>query len=276
MDPGLAMLAGSLVSGGANLFGGMTSAAGAAAMNAANTANSWQMWNAQRDFAFQQSQDQMNFQREMSSTAYQRATADMKAAGLNPILAYQQGGASTPAGAGLGASGSPARMENTEAEKGRAMGAAASSALDAARGLADIDNLRANNALIKEQTEKTSAEKAKVGIDAMKSAAETDLTKGHTANLPQVLKLLTGQTAAAEAAAGASHAQAAATTQDARRKEQYGDSVFGGIANTVERIVQRFAPVVKQRVESAAPTAKGSSQVPLLRDQPDHWLYKKR
>ena len=42
-----------------------------------------------------------DFQREMSNTAYQRAMADMRKAGLNPLLVGKLGGASTPSGRGV-------------------------------------------------------------------------------------------------------------------------------------------------------------------------------
>lgn len=50
-------------------------------------------------FGMYQARKQMKFQERMSGSAYQRAVADMRAAGINPIMAAFKGGASTPGGA---------------------------------------------------------------------------------------------------------------------------------------------------------------------------------
>lgn len=53
-----------------------------------------------RDFSANQAEIQRGYQSTMSNTAYQRASADMKSAGLNPMMMFGSGGAaSTPSGA---------------------------------------------------------------------------------------------------------------------------------------------------------------------------------
>lgn len=133
---------------GASAGGGVASALGASEANAANMELGGQ---------------QMAFQERMSSTAYQRAVADMRAAGVNPALAYQMGGASTPYGA------LPV-MSNVNA----GIPSAVSSAIEGYQTgkqldllKAQVDNAKANNVLIAEQAAKTMEEGKQAAIDTV-------------------------------------------------------------------------------------------------------------
>lgn len=102
---------------------------------------------------------QMAFQEQMSSTAYQRAMKDMKKAGLNPMLAYSQGGASAPSGAS-----SPAQDILTPA---------VATAQQAKRLNAEVKNMEETNKNIGEQNKNLQAERHRIGSSTKQIEANT-------------------------------------------------------------------------------------------------------
>jgi len=102
VDP---FITGSIIAGGASLAGSLFAG----------------------DVSRRSARDQMRFMESMSSSAHQREVADLRAAGLNPILSATGGpGASTPQGAGY-------EMDPTIGSR------TASSALDIALGKGQVN-----------------------------------------------------------------------------------------------------------------------------------------
>lgn len=129
---------------GADIFGGLLQ------QDAQQSAN-------RRNIALQR--EQREWEEHMSNTAYRRATADMQAAGLNPMLAYSQGGASTP--------NVSAATVDPEDATGRAVSSAGGKAMQALQ----LQNVAVNNKILEQKLEQermaTNRERVRMGQAAV-------------------------------------------------------------------------------------------------------------
>jgi len=182
---------GSAISG---LAGGVLGFMGQQSTNQKN----WDIANAANLQSAANAREQMDFQERMRATQYQTAIDDMKKAGLNPMLAYSQGGAGVPTGAA--GSVSTAKMEN-------ALGAGVSGYQQLATNNADLDLKASQTSATSAQAIKTEADTIQTKALTLKAAEDTALSTQQKTNLEAQIRKLDEEIANLRATRGLTHAQ---------------------------------------------------------------------
>lgn len=132
--------AGLITAGGgvlSSIFGGLF---GKSAQSSANRMN------------IKLNRENRDWMERMSNTEWQRGVEDMKKAGMNPMLAYSQGGASSPSNSAATVMPEDAMARGVSSAFDKAV-----QGVSVAQGLANVKRTEAETAQIKEATRSTSA-----------------------------------------------------------------------------------------------------------------------
>ncbi|QXP07851.1 MAG: DNA pilot protein [Arizlama microvirus] len=221
----------SVVAEGAGMAAGLPPGTGSAVMGALGAAGSYFGTQSQNAANAAQNQAQMDFQREMSNTSYQRAVKDLQAAGLNPMLAYSQGGASTPVG-------SQALMQNV-------LGNTATSGSQAYQAAAQSNNLIQQNENLKAQVQLTDNQ-------SDKTRAETLNILDDNPNIKARYKQILADTFMKDEIAKTSSAQAGLALQQTKYNKELTDLAKTGSAPSSSKPIYQDVKQIAREAYSAS------------------------
>lgn len=147
-------------------------------INSAGNAFNAEEARKQREFDQYEAAVARDWQNQMRATQYQTAVGDMKAAGLNPMLAYQQGGAGTPTGA-------TARGSAAHATQPIPMQNSTLAGLNAAMAAAQIKNVQSQTTVNEKTAEKVEAETPQVIASTGQIKQQTENLKAEMFNIKE-------------------------------------------------------------------------------------------
>ena len=206
----------------------------------------------QMKFGKSQSAVQRKFQKRMSNSQYQRAMEDMEKAGLNPILAYKQGGAGNLAGAAASAGGASATSPSgAQIPAVNELEGIVSSAQAAKRAVQDIKNLRSQRDQTKALTDQSKNQTRNI-------QSQTGLNRMQTEKTFHESIKAANEAAASEYQIPSAKFKSQMDQLQFLREKDFGGSGTGQTINSLQLILRKIGRMMSGAI-NITPHSKGDA-----------------